>query len=504
MKHSYQADWQAYAYPEDHAFLTSDQDMEAMLSAVDTANLPFPASGIPLRVAGSRVYVNNQTENTIIYGETDSMKTRSAVRPLIAMAAGAHESMIVTDVKGELASDAKLHGLLARQGYQIVNMDFRTCAADGYNVLEYPFMLYCRGQHDKAMSSVASLISALAGKYNGTIADPFWATMSSEQLMAVIQILFEVCSQKRRYYQYVNMLTLSAFTNEDATAQLNILVDHYMAEDSSAMTNMLRGVLSAPDKTRASITATSASLLKDFVIQQKLLSMLSASTFSVTALYRRPTIIFMIIPDETSAYDQLAGLLIDQFYAQLIEEFTNTYQNRRQPLCRVNLICDEFCNLHINDMRTKISISRSRQMRWFIVCQSMAQLEATYPEDAATIIGNCKNTLFLKSSDPSLLTYISQLSGLSSIGEPGACPQRILPDHLRRLRKAWTYKEAVFLRDDVCYKAVLPDIDQYAFLSPWPAGFYPIPAGERKPVVAYTPQRLIEDLEYGRIAIPFQ
>lgn len=504
MGYKYQADWQPYAYSEDNAFLTSDQTIESMLADVDTMHVPFLASGIPLHVVNHHVYVNNNTENTIIFGETDSMKTRSAVRPMIAMAAGAYESMIVTDVKGELSSDAKLRSFLDSQGYRTVFIDFRTCASDGYNVLEYPFRLYCSGMRDKAMACIAALISALSAKYGGSKADPFWEIMSSEHLMSIIQILFEVCAQKKQYQQYVNMLTLSTFTNEDATMYLTNLVENYLDDNSSGMVNMLRGVLSAPDKTRASIVATTASLLKDFVIQEKLLSMLSISTFDVTDLYCNPTIIFMMIPDETSNYDQLAGLLIDQFYTQLIDAYTHIYQNRCKPRCRINLICDEFCNLKINDMRTKISISRSRQMRWYIVCQSKAQLEATYPQDAATIIGNCKNLLFLQSSDPSLLEYISRLSGMSSIGEPGTYPQRILPEHLRKLRKAWEYKEAIYLRDDVCYKAVLPDIDQYGFLMPFPSGFCPVPAVYRRPVVAYTPQQLLKDLAQRCVSIPFR
>lgn len=124
MRYKFQADWQPYAFDESNAFLTSDQAVESILSPVDTTKFPFTSSGIPLRVVDNCAYVNNNTENTIIFGETDSMKTRSAVRPLIAMAAGARESMVVTDVKGELASDAKLRKLLETLGYRTVFMDF--------------------------------------------------------------------------------------------------------------------------------------------------------------------------------------------------------------------------------------------------------------------------------------------------------------------------------------------------------------------------------------------
>ncbi len=496
-------DWQPYAYSETRASLTTDQEITKLLTRVNLKKMLPQEAGVPLHVEGDMAYLNAETENMVIFGETGSKKTRCVIRPLIAMAASAGESLVITDVKGELATDARLQEYLKHCGYRFVYLDFRSFASDGYNILKYPFHLYCGGKKDKAMACVTSIVSLLSAVYKDTSADPFWEYMSNQHLISVIHLLFEVCSQKRSYHKYVNMLTLSTYTNESATTCLEQLVDNFLQESSSGSVHMLRSILSAPEKTRASITATTASLLKDFVVQQSLLEMLSTSTFDPIEMYRKPTALFLILPDETNAYDHLGGLMIDQIYSQLIEEYTNTWQNRTDPPCRINMVCDEVCNLQINDLMTKISISHSRQIRWYLVCQSKAQLEQAFPRDASTILGNCKDMLFLQSSDSSLLQYVSEVSGKSSIGEDGQHAYRLQPEHLRTLRKTREYKEAIYIRDDICYLAVLPDIDQYAFLQEYPCGFFSIPGCKRESVQIYTPQKMMRDIINGRVAVPF-
>lgn len=503
--YNYQPDWQDYAFPTGGCRLATKKDLAKEFSLIDLTKSPFPASGIPIEAEKSAVFVNNETENTIVFGETGSKKTRCIIRPTMATLIQAGESMFVTDVKGELSTDPKIRGLLQERGYHTVFLDFKSFAADGYNILEYPFSLYCRGLKDKAMASAVAKTDFLSSIYNGTKVDPYWQLMSNQHLIPIINLLFEICSQNKSYYPYINMLTLSTFTNTEGTEDLEEIVNFYLEDVHTNATEMLRSVLSTAERTKASIVSTTASLLKDFLIQENLLKMLSVSTFSITEMYRVPTCVFLIIPDETSAYDSIAGLIIDDFYQQLIEEYSLRYQNSKQPPCRINWLCDEFCNLKINDMKAKISASRSREMRWTLVCQSKSQLENSYPQDASTILGNCKNIFFLQSSDYEMLSYISVLSGKTLISEyPDG--ENLLPvDRLKKLKKSPDYKEAVFLRDNIVYLAKLPDIDQYAFLDPYASPDpCPIPVIKKPKVKAYSPHMILSDLRYKKIPVPFQ
>ncbi len=500
----YKSDWSRYSFPESEARFASKEELKNTFNTIKLNSEKFDASGIPIIVDGDEVVVNNETEHYLIYGETGSKKTRCVTCPLIHFLCGAEESSIVLDVKGELSTNSKIRNYQSSKGIKQVFLDLRNFEGDGYNILEYAAKLYRKGNKDKAMSNVASLISALNSKYLGTKADPYWQDMSAQHMISIVELLFEISKNSSLHEKYVNMLSLAAFSDESATQALeNFIRDHYNNSNSTAI-QMLKGVFSAPDKTRSSIISTTASLLRDFIIQEGLLKMLSVSTFDITKIYEEPTCIFIIVPDETSAYDDIAGLLIDNFYYQLVNEYTEKYQNQKKPKCRVNFVIDEFCNVKINDMRAKCSASRSREIRMFLVAQSLHQLEATYASEASTIIGNCKNILFLQSSDPDMLAYISNLCGTTTISFKDSGEPLLSVERLKKLKKTYEYKEAIYIRDDIVFKSILPDVDSYEFLKKYEdAEFHPIPKIIKDEVKKYTPGKMISDICHEKIAIPF-
>lgn len=65
----------------------------------------------------------------------------------------------------------------------------------------------------------------------------------------------------------------------------------------------------------------------------------------------------------------------------------------------------------IPDMPSMISAARSRNMRYYLVAQSLHRLCGKYGEDADTSKGNCDNWVFLTSKELDLLNEISELCG---------------------------------------------------------------------------------------------
>jgi type IV secretion system protein VirD4 len=506
VNYRYKSAWERYVYKEPESRFSSKEEVSDLFDTVELEQPHFKASGIPVLVEDGRAVVNDETENTLMFGETGSKKTRCAIRPLTAMITGAGESMFVTDVKGELSTDPKITGFLKEHGYKTVFIDFRSFDKDGYNVLEYAFRLYCQNQNDKAMAAVVSLVSALSAKYAGSRADPYWQLMSEQYIIPIVHILFDVCKNKPSYQKFVNMLSVSTFTNSEGCKHLETVVNEFFKNIHNNSTGMLRSVLSAPDKTKECIMTTTASLLKDFLVQENLLKMLSVSTFSVAKMYKEKTCVFLIIPDETSAYDEIAGLLIDIFYKQLLETYARKYQNKPRAVCRrINFVCDEFCNLRINDMGAKISASRSRNMRWFLVCQSKSQLEAVYGDAAHVILGNCKNTLFLQSNDLEMLKHISNLCGTTCVTDKDENEQLVTAEKLKTLKKDRKFKEAIYFRDSLKVFAVLPDIDCYGFLDKYAAEPATIVSrSSERSVEAYTPGRLYREICYLQVPVPFK
>jgi len=162
--------------------------------------------------------------------------------------------------------------------------------------------------------------------------------------------------------------------------------------------------------------------------------MLSGNTVDISRFGREKTAVYLIIPDEKSTYHFLVTTFIKQAYEILIAEAQK--EKTRQLPVRVNFVLDEFCNLPtIPDMPSMISAARSRNMRYFLVAQSLHQLKSRYGEDADTIKGNCDNWVFLTSKELDLLEEISLLCG-SYYTANGLNRRLISVSELQRLDKS--------------------------------------------------------------------
>ena len=452
----YEADWRPYAFPEDTSRFVTEAELEAGYTRLDLrSKTPLPAGGMPIASDGETVIANTDNEMTMIFGGTGSKKTRSLIVPTICALAKAEESMIIMDVKGELSNGTSFPQIrltLEEHNYGCVYLDFRTKDGDGFNILEEPYRLYQSGKKDEATAMVNDLADALASIYHGTRADPCWEMTAKQYFVPCTLLLFELCMNP----EMVNILSLASYTNEDSCDCMKKVAE--LIECDNVMT-MLRSVVSEPEKTRMSTLATVNSFLTNFVTDEKLLGMLSTSTFSIHDIYKRPTALFIIIPDEVDTYSGITGLLLNQFKAALVSD---AYELGGQLPRRVNFICDEFCNYYIPGMKQAISAHRSRNIRWYMVCQGLKQLHARYPDEADTILANCNNLYFLSSPELELTEYLSRRAGTTHFSESGAEVPLISVADLQSLRRSWESAEVYFTSGNRHFVTKLPDITRYA------------------------------------------
>lgn len=503
--YKYASDWESYTLPDFGGHFSNDEDIERIFQKTDIMSFNNKACGIPLLVKGKSAWVNNFDEHTLIVSESGAKKSRCVINPLIHSCIRSGDSFIAMDVKGELCANPKTQKALMDGNYTPVFLDYRSFDKDGYSLLQYPTELYLNGFKDKAMQQIRSTVYSWHSDYQGSSADPFWGLMSTDDITGVIELLMRICMEHHDYIKYVNLMSVASFCNDTVADSIEqILKNNYTHVTHPAIEKLL-GVYCCPEKTRMSILATSKSVIGSFVDFESLTKMHSVSTFDIRKMYERPMAIFMIIPDESSAFSSLGGCVIDSMYQQLIDTYKENYQDKgKEAPHSIHWICDEFCNLKINDMGAKISASRSRSMRWYLVAQSLKQMEAVYSKkkESDTIIGNCKNIFFLQSPDPELQNYISKLAGKTTIssnpeGEP------LLPvEALKKLKKTREYKEAIFLRDNLVYKATLPDIDTYPYES-IEVGRYQYGIKRLPSVEAYSARRFCYELENGTIHLPF-
>ena len=72
----------------------------------------------------------------------------------------------------------------------------------------------------------------------------------------------------------------------------------------------------------------------------------------------------------------------------------------------------------LKDVTTMITAARSRQIRFTMIIQNFAQLDAVYgKEEAETLRGNCGNLIYLVTTELKALEEISKILKLSILPE---------------------------------------------------------------------------------------
>ena len=172
---------------------------------------------------------------------------------------------------------------------------------------------------------------------------------------------------------------------------------------------------------------------------------------------------------------------------------------KRLPV-RVNFVLDEFCNIpKVPDMPSMISAARSRNMRFYLVAQSIHQLKGKYGEDADTIKGNCDNWVFLTSKELTLLEEISSLCG--KVYTPDNRERRLISvSELQRLDKE---KGEALIMHARQYPIIaeIADIDMYAMFRGIPS--VPMRDFDLPEAPIFSCKKLCEDILSGRRPAPF-
>ncbi|WP_407350361.1 type IV secretory system conjugative DNA transfer family protein [Lactococcus garvieae] len=157
--------------------------------------------------------------------------------------------------------------------------------------------------------------------------------------------------------------------------------------------------------------------IKSIVIDQKKTSeKLQFETKDIALTYsEKPKAVFMVMPPNRSAYDQMVSLFIDQVFnanydMALETEGRKTYQ-------RIHYILDEVGNLPaIPDMKKKISIGLGQNQLFNLFIQNLEQLEDVYGKETAnTILGNCSINMYIKSNSKDTLERFEGLSGNKTV-----------------------------------------------------------------------------------------
>jgi len=372
------------------------------LTKLSLSDKSYEAAGMPLMVEGNNVFTDTGDNHTIIFGATGSKKTRLMVMPSIELLCRAGESFVVTDPKGEIF--AKTAKNARKHGYHIKCLDLRYIEkSKSWNPLSLPYTHYVLGETSKAMEQISQIVNMLVEDKNEK--DKFWSNGAKDIITGFILLLMEVADNEKEctflalLELWENYLTNRRDFFEKAKEEKNKTIYRKMLPLNSAATG-----------TQGSFEAYVSASLNRIAINQDVLTLLSGDDIYMPTINEEKTAIYLVIPDENTTYHFVAALFISQLYDVLIAEAQKCY-DKKLPT-RMNFVIDEFANMpKIENMDSMITAARSRNIRFFLVVQSMKQLIYKYAEYAEVICGNCNNWVYLYSKEYELLNMISNLCG---------------------------------------------------------------------------------------------
>jgi len=440
-----------------NSYWTSENEIKSSLYKVNFDDDIQRYGGMPLFAEAGAVFIDPTDTHSLIIGSTGSKKTRLMGMPALCLYARAGESFIATDPKAELYE--RTLPILKERGYRIFIFNLRDpMHSNGWNPLIVPYRLYHNGQRDKAIELVNDMAGCIVkeGYYER---DPYWHNNASDMLAGLLLILYECAQENEINFKSLRALRTQAF--RILRENVPFIKENFLnyINTASFINSLLGGTAEVCDSTRGCIVSVFDQAMRPFFSQDNLIDILSANDLDMGEIGKEKTAVFLIIPDENTLYHRLISVFIKQCYTEFIIE-AQKQQSKSLPR-RVNFLLDEFSSLpRISDFPSMITASRSRNIRFNLIVQSINQLRDRYGGQAETIRGNCENWVFLHSREYSLLEELVNLSGMRNHEDP-----LVSVSMLQTLDKD---KGEAFImhKRKHPYIASLPDIDSYPGIVP--------------------------------------
>jgi len=378
----------------------------------------------------------DECRHVLVVGATGTGKSRLVIVPSLINSLRAKErrSFVVFDVKGEL----KRHTLKTAKagGYDIINIDFRNPSRGScWNPFYRANALHREGSKEsiqKAWKLVEDIVALMFTDGENTRADPFWRNSSANLFRGICHALWG--NNHDLSFKQIVALGRSIPTEGD-----NCKLFHAADVAGGITKGLIDGFRNGSPTTRGNVLCSYNNYLSVFTSRDDVLEMVSSpETVDFRVLGLKPTVLYVTLPDDTTALGSLQGILLTQLMQELNE--CALENNERLPV-RTEMYIDELCNIKpaIPSLETALTIARSRGIRYILAIQSYAQLCGVYREAAETITANCSTWIALNvSKDETFRDKLSRLCGKNFLEKP-----LIPPSELALLK----YEEAIVIRE---------------------------------------------------------
>ena len=246
--------------------------------------------------------------------------------------------------------------------------------------------------------------------------DKFWINSAKQLFIGICGIFLEDYQNGIITENKINISSVKKFQNSSLIKEnQNYLQKNVNNRKYGSLSkDYLTSILSAAENTYKSITAVfgeKMAIFDDLNVE----NVTSSNEFKFTDLGSKPTVLYIIVPDEDRAYFQLVTIIIGMLTKDLTK-FANLPENKGQLPVMVEWILDEFANCPpLNSIETLVSVARSRRMRFQFFIQSFAQLEQVYGKEVANIIIDNVALCYLKTNSVDCAERIVKKLGKETI-----------------------------------------------------------------------------------------
>ena len=352
--------------------------------------------------------VDRDDVHCLMIGASGVGKTAFFLYPNLEFACASGMSYLALDTKGDLARN---YGTIAKKyyGYHVSVIDLRNpTRSDGSNLLtlinrymdiarEHPDNLAARAKAEKYAKILAKTIVNPGGDDQDRGQNAFFYDAAEGLLTSVILLLAEYvpldsAGHEKRHIVSVFKLVqeLLAPGGQSKKTGFQVLMDNLPSTHKARW--FAGAALNTSEQGMASVMSTVLSRLNAFLDSELEQVLCFDSAIDAEHFAAEKSAIFLVLPEEDSTKNFMAGLMIQNLSRELFsvaDEHGGKLQNR------VVFYCDELGTMPPFDILPLFSAGRSRKLTLVPIIQSLAQLEKNYGKEGAEIISdNCQDTIF--------------------------------------------------------------------------------------------------------------
>ena len=417
------------------------------------------------------IWFDRETPHYVYLGSTGCGKSVTCVIPTCSFIANSKNkrSVFITDPKGEIYNTTSQ--MFKDNGYEIYTIDFRKPElSNKINLLEpiiKEYELYIKNEDEykkfesdikvlessieldkdkmsktmldgkkymkekledklidkkntamKHLAEANRLITSLSTMIMSDKAqekDPFWNNSARNLLEGLISLFLEEYRNGKVKREQITLTSINKFESSFMDEANFEILKNYIDRKPYGMKSKdsLTSLLSTAENTFKSITSTYSEKMSLFD-DVNVANLTSSSDFEFDILGKKPTAIYIIVPDEDKTYYKLITIIVGLLYRELVK-LANSKEEKKVPV-QIDWLLDEFANCPpLADIEALVSVARSRGMRFHFFIQSLSQLDNVYGKDVAQIILDNCGMIYLKTNTQATAEAISKRLGKKTI-----------------------------------------------------------------------------------------